>query len=140
MAQAMYKNDAMLHLVWLVATGNGAPGDENKVAPEENSYINRVRELEGINIDWEVFSAKRKELGFDRERIIQEACKALRGCGKDWRIKTVGYMHRMGWTAREDDPNNKLSDIEFNLILKVQKELGLTDEERKGSFEKLPSK
>lgn len=30
MAQEMYKHDALLHLVWCVATGDGAPGDEKK--------------------------------------------------------------------------------------------------------------
>ena len=140
MAQEMYKHDAMLHLVWCVATGDAAPGAEKKVTPEEDSYLDTVRKQEGIKIDWDDFNAKRKSLDYNRERIIDEACKALRGCGKDWKIKCIGYMQRMGWVSQEDDLNNNMSDKEWALVLRAQRELGLTDDERKNSFQSLPKR
>jgi hypothetical protein len=140
MAQEMYKHDALLHLVWCVATGDKAPGAEKTVTSEEDSYLDTVRKNEGINIDWDDFNAKRKELDHDREVIIDEACKALRGCGRDWKIKCVGYMQRMAWVSQEDDLENNMSDKEWSLVLRAQRELGLTDEERKNSSTGLPSK
>jgi len=136
----MYKHDAMLHMVWCVATADKKSGEEKIVTPEEDSYLNTVRKTEGINIDWDDFNAKRKHLGYDRELIIDEACKALRGCGRDWKIKCLGYMKKMGWVSQEDDLENDMSDKEWKLVLRAQRALGLTDDERKNSSKSLPSK
>lgn len=138
MSQEMYKHDALLHLVWCVATGDKAVGKDKSVTPEEDSYLDTVRKAEGININWDDFNAKRKSLDYNKEKIIDEACKAIRGCGKDWKIKTLGYMQRMGWVSQEDDLENNISDKEWTLILRAQKELELSDEDRKNSFQKLP--
>ena len=136
----MYKHDALLHLVWTVAVADSASGAEKNVTTEEDSYLNTVRKQEGIKIDWDDFNAKRKSLAYNRERIIDEACKALRGCGKDWKIKCIGYMQRMGWVSQEDDLENNMSDKEWALVLRAQKELELTDDERKNSYQSLPKK
>ena len=144
MAQEMYKHDAMLHLVWCVALADKMSGEEKFITPEENSYINTIRDTEGINIDWDDFSAKRQQLDYDKERIIDEACKALRGCGRDWKIKCLGYMQRMGWVSNEggykDDAEQNISEKEWELILRAQRELGLTSDERKNSYQSLPEK
>ena len=149
----MYKNDALLHLVWTVATCSKERGKESSVTPEEAAYLKLIRKTENITIDWSDFNAKRKELG-SLEIIIDEACKALRGCGKEWRIKCVGYMKRMAWVSWEgayidDHPNlqdafrstslekQNISDAEWKLILRAQKELGLTDDERNNAHEDL---
>jgi hypothetical protein len=79
-------------------------------------------------------------LGHDREVIIDEACKALRGCGRDWKIKSLGYMQLMGWVSQEEDIWNNMSDKEWKLVLRAQRELGLTDDERKSSYKSLPRK
>ena len=142
--QEMYKNDALLHLVWTVAVVDNSPDAEKSVTPEEDSYLDTVRKQEGINIVWADFNAKRKSLEHNRERIIDEACKALRGCGKDWKIKCIGYMKRMGWISNEggykDDIEQNISEKEWALILRAQRELGLTDDERKNSSNSLPKK
>lgn len=137
--QEMYKHDAMLHMVWSVAQADETPGNENSVTKQEDSYLDVVRNYEEIKIDWTDFNAKRKHLGYDRERIIDEACKAIRGCGKDWKIKCLGYMQRMAHVSQEDDIENNMSDKEWSLILRAQKELGLSDVERKSSMRDLPS-
>ena len=138
----MYKNDALLHLVWSVATRDRALGAEKSVTPEEDSYLDTVRKQEGINIVWDDFNEKRKSLEHNRERIIDESCKALRGCGKDWKIKCLGYMQRMAWVSNEggykDDLEQNISEEEWALILRAQNELGLTDDERKNSYQSLP--
>lgn len=140
MAQEMYKHDALLHLVWTIAVADGAPGAEKNVTPEEDSYLDTVRKQEEIKIDWDDFNAKRKSLNYNRETIIDEACKALRGCGKDWKIKCIGYMQRMGWVSQEDDLENNMSDKEWALVLRAQKELGLTNDEIKNAYQLLPKK
>ena len=90
--------------------------------------------------DWSDFNAKRKSLGYDRNVIIDEACKAIRGCGQAWKVKSLGYMLRMAWTSQEGDPENNMSDKEWSLILRAQSELGLSDDERKNSYQDLPRK
>ena len=144
--QEMYKHDALLHILWSLAQVNikvGGVSEFGNATPEENSYINLVRENENINIDWEDFGAKRISLGSDSERIIDEACKALRGCGKDWKIKTLGYMYRMAWVSNEggykDDLEQNVSEKEWALILRAQEALGLTADERENSYQNLPS-
>ena len=49
-------------------------------------------------------------------------------------------MHRMAWISQEDDLNNNISDKEWALIKRAQLELGLTDDERKNSFQSLPKR
>ena len=98
--QEMYKHDAMLHIVWVVAVEDRKDEAEKWATPEEDNYLDTIRKAEDINIVWADFNAKRKELG-SGEKIIDEACKALRGCGRDWKIKTLGYMQRMGWVSQE---------------------------------------
>ena len=139
MAQEMYKNDALLHLVWSVATCDQKDGADSSVTPEEDKYLDIIRSKEGINIDWADFNAKRKSLGSDRKVINHEACKALRGCGEDWKIKCLGYMKKMAWISQENDLENNIGDKEWELILHAQKELGLTDDERTNSHSGLPS-
>jgi hypothetical protein len=46
----------------------------------------------------------------------------------------------MAWVSQEDDLNNNLSDKEWALIQRAQRELGLTDDERKNSYQNLPRK
>lgn len=135
----MYKHDAMLHMVWSVAQADQTPGNEKSVTKQEDSYLDVVKNYEEIKIDWTDFNAKRKHLGYDRERIIDEACKAIRGCGKDWKIKCLGYMQRMAHVSQEDDLENNISDKEWSLILRAQNELGLSDDERLTSQRGLPS-
>ena len=101
MAQEMYKHDAMLHLVWTVATADKADNANASASTEEDKYLDSIREYEGIKIDWNDFNAKRKHLGGNRERIIDEACKALRGCGLDWKIKAMRYMSEMADVSYE---------------------------------------
>jgi len=48
-------------------------------------------------------------------------------------------MKRMAWISQENDLDNNMGDEEWELILHAQKELGLTDEERKKSDSGLPS-
>ena len=137
--QEMYKQDAMLHIVWVMAVVDRKEGAEKWATPEENSYLDAIRKVENINISWAEFNAKRKELG-SGEKIIDEACKALRGCGKDWKMKTLGYMQRMAWVSQEDDLENNMSDKEWSMVLRVQNALGLSDDDRKNSYQNLPKK
>ena len=122
----MYKHDAMLHLVWTVATADKADKAESNVSKEEDKYLDSIREYEGIKIDWNYFNAKRKHLGYNRERIIDEACKAIRGCGLDWKIKAMRYMWEMSNVSYET-AGYKTSNKEYDLIKRAQNELGFED-------------
>jgi len=138
MAQEMYKNDAMLHLVWTIAQADQTPGNEKSVTKQEDSYLDIIRNHEEIKIDWDDFNAKRKHLRYDREVIIDEACKAIRGCGLEWKIKCLGYMKRMAWVSQEDDLENNMSDKEWSLIKRAQRELGVSDDDFNGAAKGLP--
>ena len=129
MARELHKQTALLHLTWCVATCDGAPGAEKNVTPEEDRYLDLIRKEEDIDIDWDDFNAKRKSLN-GNEEIIAEACKALRMCGMDWRIKCLGYMKRMAWVSQETDLENNMSDEEWELILSAQRKLKISDEDR----------
>ena len=72
MAQQMYKNDALLHLVWTVATCSKERGAEKSVTPEEDTYLDLIRKTENITIDWDGFNAKRKELGWKPETSFEQ--------------------------------------------------------------------
>jgi hypothetical protein len=139
MKQEMYKHDALLHLVWSVATCDKKDGEESSITPEEDKYLDIIRETEQIKIVWSDFNDKRAALGWDRKVINHEACKALRGCGKEWRIKCLGYMKKMAWISRENDLENNMSDEEWALILHAQEELQLSDEERLNADKGLPT-
>jgi hypothetical protein len=139
MTQEMNKNDAMLHLIWTVAIADKKAGEISTITPEENNYLEVVCKKENIIIDWDDFNAKRKSLDYNKERIIDESCEALQDCDKDWKIRCLGYMQRMAWISREDDLENNMSDKEWSMILRAQKELDLTAEERKNSPKNLPS-
>ena len=147
MAQEMYKHDAMLHLVWTVAQSGEAweSYSGEKITKGENSYLNEIRQFEGIAIDWDDFNAKRQHLGY-KEVIIDEACKAIRGCGKEWKIKCLGYMQLMAWIERETVAYanehywfHRMGDEEWELVLRAQRELRLTDEQRDLSYINLPT-
>ena len=46
-------------------------------------------------------------------------------------------MRRMAWISQENDLENNMSDKEFQLVLRAQRELGLTDNERINSSDGL---
>ena len=139
MEQEMYKHDAMLHLIWSVAIADKVTGAENGYTTDENEFMNKINSIEDINMNWSDFNEKQASLS-TRDSIINEACKALRGCGKEWKIRTVGYMIRMAQISREDELTNNISDKEWRLIMDVAKLLGLSDDERNNSYQSLPKK
>ena len=49
-------------------------------------------------------------------------------------------MQRMGWVSQEDDVENNMSDKEWALVLRAQKILSLTREERGNSYDGLARK
>ena len=50
MAQEMYKHDAMLHIVWSVATIDKKSGEEKTVTPEEDNYLILNQEVLFLNL------------------------------------------------------------------------------------------
>ena len=89
MAQEMYKHDAMLHLVWTVAQS----GETTTVTLGEKIHKRKkihtlTINTEGIAIDWDDFNAKRRHLR-SKEVIIDEACKAIRIAGEEWKINAL---------------------------------------------------
>ena len=136
MAQEMYKHDALLHLLWAIAQADTTLGDDlySGVSSLEDIYYEKVAKAEGITIDFSDLAAKRKELGYDQERIISEALKATNGCGREWRTKVYGYMVRMSLESHEGSLNSegektKISDKEYALYSRARKYFGLTEDE-----------
>ena len=48
--QEMYKHDAMLHIVWVVAVEDRKDEAEKWATPEEDNYLDTIRKAEDINI------------------------------------------------------------------------------------------
>ena len=138
MAQEMYKHDALLHLLETVADASPSKHDKwaANVSNAERDYFKKVKEAEGITLDYSEFCNKRIELidkyGYDS--ILLEALKATNGCSRDWRTKAYGYMWRMAmesWDGQyySDGDKRDVSKEERAIIDKAREYFGITDEE-----------
>ena len=135
MAQEMYKHDALLHLLWEVAAADYTGSD--LVADIEDEYYEKVKNAEGITISFSDMVAKREELGYGGERIINEALKATNGCGREWRTKVYGYMWRMAIKSGDYDEftGSNVTTNEYALIKKAEKYFGITEDEADKAME-----
>ena len=136
MAQEMYKHDAFLHLLWALAEADTDKDDNlyDGVSSLEDEYYEKIKNAEDITISFSDMAAKRKELGYDRERIINEALKATNGCGREWRAKVYGYMWRMAlksWEGEfyDDWSANNVSKNEYALIKQARSYFRITEDE-----------
>lgn len=138
MAQEMYKNDALLHLLWSVATADSTIDDEKygAVSSLEDEYYEKVKKVEGIKITFGEIADKREVLrnNIGTIGIINEALKATNGCGREWRVKVYGYMWRMALKSWEgqyysDGDPRQVSKNEKAIIDKAREYFGITKEE-----------
>ena len=138
MAQEMYKHDALLHLLWAVASADATSDDEKygAVSSAEDDYYEKVKAAEGINISFGEIADKREALRdtIGSEGIINEALKATNGCSREWRTRVYGYMWRMAlksWEGQyyDDGDKRKVSVNERALINKARDYFGITEEE-----------
>ena len=138
MAQEMYKNDALLHLLWIVAKADTTSDDQlyGSVSSVEDEYYDKVKKAEGINISFGEIADKRIALrkSIGRDGILNEALKATNGCGREWRTKVYGYMWRMAlksWEGQHynDGDKRKVSKNEYAIIVKARDYFGITEEE-----------
>ncbi len=134
----MYKHDALLHLLWAVASADATSDDEKygAVSSAEDDYYEKVKAAEGINISFGEISDKREALRdtIGSEGIINEALKATNGCSREWRTRVYGYMWRMALKSWEgeyysDGDQRKVSVNEKALINKARDYFGITEEE-----------
>jgi len=140
MAQEMYKHDALLHLVYAIAKADEPITNVwvNEVSEEEYEYFKKIRQAEGIEINFSDFIDKRIDLRSDS--IFEEALKAINGCGKEWKIKAVIYMTRMAcksWEGRylKDGSKLSISTNESAMYNKAKEYFRLTDEEVERGWE-----
>ncbi len=138
MAQEMYKHDALLHLLWAVASADLTSDDEKygAVSSVEDEYYEKVKKAEGINISFGEIADKRSALRetIGSDGIINEALKATNGCGREWRTKVYGYMWRMALKSWEGEYNSdgdksSVSDNEYAIIKRAKVYFGITEEE-----------
>jgi hypothetical protein len=135
MAQEMYKHDALLHLLWSVASADATSDDEKygAVSNAEDEYYEKVKKAEGINISFGEIADKRKALrnSIGSEGIINEALKATNGCGREWRTKVYGYMWRMALKSGEHASvgETNVSPREYAILKKAKAYFGITEEE-----------
>ena len=105
MAQAMYKHEALLNLIWCVADADKSESDEwvGEVSNAEYEYFEAIKAAEGIEIEFDAFIDKRMAIreAKNSEAIFEEALKATNGCGREWRTKAYGYMWRMALKSWE---------------------------------------
>ena len=138
MAQAMYKHEALLNLIWCVADADKSESDEwvGEVSNAEYEYFEAIKAAEGIEIEFDAFIDKRMAIreAKNSEAIFEEALKATNGCGREWRTKAYGYMWRMAiksWEGRifEDGQKREVSVNEMALLDQAREYFGLTEEE-----------
>ena len=105
--QEMQKHDALLHLLWIVASANTTTDDEKygAVSSVEDEYYEKVKKAEGINISFSEIRDKRSLLreSIGTNGILNEALKATNGCGREWQTKVYGYMWRMALKSWESE-------------------------------------
>ena len=134
----MFKNDALLHLLWSVASADSTSDDEKygAVSSVEDEYYEKVKKAEGIDISFTEIADKRaalrKTIGSDG--IINEALKATNGCGREWKTKVYGYMWRMALKSWEgeyfsDGDKSEVSDNEYTIINRARAFFEITEEE-----------
>ena len=138
MAQAMYKHEALLNLIWCVADADKSASDEwvGEVSNAEINYFNAIKAAEGIEIEYDAFMDKRFEimLHMDLDAVFIEALKATNGCAREWRVKAYGYMWRMALKSWEgqfynDGSLREASVNEKALLNQAREYFGLTEEE-----------
>ena len=138
MAQAMYKHEALLNLIWCVADADKSESDEwvGEVSNAEYEYFEAIKAAEGIEIEFDAFIDKRMAIreAKNSEAIFEEALKATNGCGREWRTKAYGYMWRMALKSWEgqfynDGSLREASVNEKALLNQAREYFGLTDEE-----------
>jgi hypothetical protein len=131
MAQEMYKNDSLLHLLLAVAVADRT-GDD-LVTSIEDEYYEKVKKAEGITISFVEINDKLKELmpKIGRDGITNEALKATNGCGREWRTKVYGYMWRMALKSGEHTSvgETNVSPKEYAILKKAKAYFGITEEE-----------
>lgn len=141
MKKEIDKEEALLHLAWCVARWDGgADANSANISPEEDLYLTKIRDSEKIDLTWDDFNARWAAFDYDPEVMRDKATQVINESEAAWKIKCIGYMQRMAWVSSEDDSENKMSDKEWDLIAQTQEALGLTDEERKTSYQTLPKK
>jgi hypothetical protein len=154
MEEKLSKNEAMLHLIWLLACADkedesylkkifntvidkagateyielfGYSANNPFVSKEENDFLDSVRNIEKINLSWDDFNATRTRLK-NKKTIISECLKVINRCGLEFKKKVLRYMISMGFATKEN--KDKLSDNEWALICQIQDVLGISDDER----------
>jgi hypothetical protein len=138
MAQAMYKHEALLNLIWCVADADKSASDEwvGEVSNAEINYFNAIKAAEGIEIEYDAFMDKRFEimLHMDLDAVFIEALKATNGCAREWRVKAYGYMWRMAlksWEGQYSTTGNEryVSVNEKALLDQAREYFGITPNE-----------
>jgi hypothetical protein len=158
MEDKLSKNEAMLHLIWLVACADkedesflkkifnnvidkagvteyieilGYSPNNPLASKEENDFLDSVRNIEKINLSWDDFNATRIKLK-NKKTIIAVCLKSINRCGLEFKKKVLRYMISMAFATKEN--KDELSDNEWALICQIQDALGVSDEERNSVY------
>jgi hypothetical protein len=134
MAKRLNRDEAKLHLVYLVARSDFKSGgwfgigEGDLITDEEEKYLESVSKKEKLKIDWSVFLDQMGDWVDDEEKLWAKACNVMKRASKSERLKTVTYMGGMANASREDDDESNISDIEWDLVLRTSKKLDVYDE------------
>ena len=134
MAKRLSRDEAKLHLVYLVARSDYKSGgwfgigEGDLITDEEEKYLESVSKEEKLKIDWSVLLDQMGDWVDDKEELWAKACNVMKRASKSERLKTVTYMGGMANASREDDDESNISDIEWDLVLRTSKKLDVYDE------------
>ena len=140
MAESVNKEEALMIMVQNVAHADndqnyeyGDVGNE-----EENRYLSQIMEWEGIPSGW---GAKwNRHTNGQIGNLVNNACKTLKRCSYDYRVKVVGYMIRMSEVCYEDSSSNDAdgtSDTEWKYIKNWGQGFGVAMDDIKSAHHKV---
>ena len=134
MAKRLNRDEAKLHLVYLVARSDFKSGgwfgigEGDLITDEEEKYLESVSKKEKLKIDWSVLLDQMGDWVDDKEELWAKACNVMKRASKSERLTTVRYMAGMANASREDDDENNISNLEWDLVKRTSLALDVYDE------------
>ena len=134
MAKRLNRDEAKLHLVYLVAKSDFKSGgwfgigEGDLITDEEEKYLQTVIQEDNLKLDWSVFLDQMGDWVDDEEELWAKACKVMKRASKSERLETIKLMGGTANASREDDKKNNISDLEWDLMIRTSKELNVYDE------------
>ncbi len=88
------KEEAVLHLLWMVALAETVIGDSKSVSKEEDEYFSKVNKKYNWVKNFDKFNEDLKKFNY---QTFDQAINILKTQSFYWKVKTLGLMRKMYW-------------------------------------------